>query len=457
MPSYPITLSKATYTPGAAQLGTTAAAGTITIAAVPDNITVFSATGNQASSVTVGGNTAEIWYTNDTPSGLVLLQMRPQDDPKWYAFAPDNFNQNQPTARALKDWAGDFLEAENAGNIVERTVETVNVDDSYSLRDIVEFRTSVANVTINGESEWVDENNLRLFSNTIFEFSPNDGWAATLSSEDSTLTVLKGENLTVSGPNLITLDALQFVAQDGTFEVYSGDFKTASSDRPIAYYGAYQQGEREIIEEFTNNAGTVQLVQNPYDAVTDTQGEYLVFRKFGEQDIRRIGFVDSSNPNADGSLPFVPFTDLAQAEAFYDDVVAVLIASQADAEVQQAIADEQAKRDTIIDSESWAKGKYHPDPGAAVLYNIRYSKDGKYKITNEDQGGLVVAVYAADSDAQAVSMATAKIKEYHNTNYNPPKPDWAAGGNTWLIIGVSVLGIASVIGLIVWLRMRKDE
>ena len=84
-------------------------------------------------------------------------------------------------------------------NAPEPVVETPNVNDSYSLRDITEFNQNVAIVTISGGYEWVDENSIKLSTNTIFQFNPRPGWAATLTADDETLTVLPNQNFTTMG------------------------------------------------------------------------------------------------------------------------------------------------------------------------------------------------------------------------------------------------------------------
>ena len=106
----------------------------------------------------------------------------------------------------------------------------VNTDDSYSLRDIAEFRSNVATVSISGNHDWVTENSVKLSTNTIFQFQPKSGWAAQLDDDGYSLTVIPGENYTTVGrtkeSNVITLTSLQFVAQDGSVDVYEGEMKT---------------------------------------------------------------------------------------------------------------------------------------------------------------------------------------------------------------------------------------
>ena len=449
MAVYPVTLPAATVSAGAwtGVQGQGAGAGTLTVAATTDTFSVT----RKSKNITKGSNTAELWFTvsGDTPSGLVLLQMRQNDDPKWYAFVPSTIGtSSNPSARSITTWAEKFLEAENAGNVIVRTPEAANTDDSYSLRDITEYKTTVATVSITGDSDWVDENTLRLDTNSVFMFKPAADWSATFSTDDDSLTVLPGETFTTSGrsgdDNLVEMTALQYVAQDGTFEVWRGDFKTASATDPIAYYGAYSQGQREVIEEFSNSAGSAQLLKMPDNAITKTDGEYLVFRSRGENnEMGRIGFVDTATPNEDGSFPFVPFTGFEQAKAFYDEYVDGLKATVGYEEEEARIAAEEAaeaaRKGTPIGSEK----------RGSRTYSIKYIGDGKYSISLDNQGGLVIAVYPAPNDADALLMATSKITAWDANAY--PKKD-----TNWGIIVAAVLGLGLVTGLIIWVRMRNE-
>ena len=448
MAVYPVTLPAATVSAGAwtGVQGQGAGAGTLTVAATTDTFSVT----RKSKNITKGSNTAELWFTvtGDTPSGLVLLQMRPADDPKWYAFVPSTIGtSSNPSARSITNWAEDFLEAENAGNIIIKTPEATNTDDSYSLRDVTEYKTTVATVSITGDSDWVDENTLRLDTNSVFTFTPSTDWSASFTSDDDSLTVLPGETYTTMGrsgdDNLVEMTALQYVAQDGTFEVWRGDFKTASATDPIAYYGAFNQGQREVIEEFSNSAGSAQLVKMPDNAITKTEGEYLVFRSRGENnELGRIGFVDSGNPNEDGSFPFVPFTGLEQAKAFYDEYVEGLKSTVSFEEEQARLAAEEA-------SEAARKGlSIGTEKRGKRIYSIKYMGDGKYAVTADFIGGLVIAIYPAPNDTDALLMATPKITAWDDENY-PSKMNWP-------VLIAAVLGLGLVTGLIIWVRMRNE-
>tara|TARA_R110002012_G_scaffold135453_1_gene289239 strand:- start:3380 stop:4594 length:1215 start_codon:yes stop_codon:yes gene_type:complete len=315
-----------------------------------------------------------------------------------------------------------------------------NTDDSYSLRDIYDFKSNVATMTITGNHDWVDENTVKLATNTVLEFRPNEGWAATFDLDGESMTVTTGQNLTTSGrsadDNLVTMEALQFVAQDGSFEVYRGDFKTSTTSDPIAYYGAFQMGERQVVESFSNEFGSVQLVKMPDNVVSSTEGEYLVFRGEGD-DQRRIGRVDTSD------MSFVPFTGLEEAQEFYNGIVESLTASETLAQEQaaaQAEADlESARAGTVIGSDS----------RGSRSYVIKYLGDDKYAILLESQGGLMVATFTASSDEEALVMAPAKIDAYEAATF-------ARSDVNWGVIVAAVVGVGAIMGLIIWLRMRKE-
>ena len=323
-------------------------------------------------------------------------------------------------------------------NAPEPVVETPNVNDSYSLRDITEFNQNVAIVTISGGYEWVDENSVKLSTNTVFQFNPRPGWAATFTADDETLTVLPNQNFTTMGrsgdENIVTMDAIQYVAQDGTFEVWTGDFKTSSSERPIAYYGAFQQGDRRVIEEFSNSIGTAQLVQMPNNAVTGVEGEYLVFVSRGGGESTRIGMFNTETEQ------FVPFDGLEDATDFYNEYVEGLMSSE-------KLEQEQAAAQAAADVEAAKVGKViGTESRNSRTYEIKYLSEGKYGITNND--GLLIATYEAESDSEALTMAPAKIEDYESTLTIKEKPD-----NAWAVTFVSLLGLAVVIGLIMYVRV----
>ena len=358
------------------------------------------------------------------------------------AVLPGRYWVDMPASINTRDTSGINTYLTNLLNAPEPVVETPNVNDSYSLRDITEFNQNVAIVTISGGYEWLDENSVKLSTNTVFQFNPRSGWAAKFTTDDETLTVTPNQNFTTMGrigdENIVTMDALQYVAQDGSVEVWRGDFKTSSSDSPIAYYDAYIQGDRQVIEEFSNSVGAVQLLQMPYNAVTDTQGEWLVFAKRGEGEFKRIGFA-----NAD-TLDRIPFDDEEQAREFYEEYKQSLIDSK---EFEQ----EQAAAQAAADAEAAKKGKViGTEKRDSGTYQIKYLSKGKYGITNND--GLLIATYEAENDAEALSMATAKIDDYESTlTIEEEKPD-----NAWAVTFASLLGLAVVIGLIMYVRMGND-
>tara|TARA_R100001086_G_scaffold237748_1_gene161971 strand:- start:531 stop:1757 length:1227 start_codon:yes stop_codon:yes gene_type:complete len=383
--------------------------------------------GQYRTRVSVGAKAAFV-YRNDTTINSFIAVV----PGRYWVEIPVSIVNTRNTVQ-LKPYVTSLL------NAPEPVAPVVNTDDSYSLRDIAEFKSNVAVVSITGDYDWVDENSVKLGVNSVFQFKPNEGWAATITADDETLTVIPNENYTTMGrsgdDNLVTLDALQFVAQDGTVEVYSGDFKTGSTDaRPIAYVGAFQQGERQVIEEFSNTVGGVQLVQMPYNAVTDTQGEYLVFAsRNGES--RRIGMFNTETEE------FVSFDGLEDAQEFYNEYKQGLIDSE-------KFEQEQAAAQAAADAEAARKGKViGSESRKSRVYNIKYIGEGKYAITNKD--GLLIATYEAANDEEALVKATGEIDAYEAREFPKAQTNWG-------IVFASVLGLAVVVGLIVYVRTRKE-
>ena len=317
--------------------------------------------------------------------------------------------------------------------------EVANVDDSYSLRDIVDFRTNVANVSIAGNHDWEDENTVKLSTNTIFQFNPKTGWAAKLDDDGNSMTVTPGQNYTVMGPGVVTLISLQFVAQDGSIDIYEGDMKTTTlNGKPLAYYGGYAIGDWTSVELWEqpaygkNSHGyIIEIRRSPDNAVTGVEGSYYVRRILPWND---TGEWSSVGPVADGSR--VGMT-LEKAQGIFNKEKA---AAEADAEqtrLAQIAADDEAREGTVI----------HTEVRGSIEYNVRYIGDGRYSITGPND--LLIAIYDATDDPNAVVMAQAKIDAYHKAQYQ-------SGGGSWGILFASVLGVAAILGLIVWLRSRKE-
>lgn len=333
-------------------------------------------------------------------------------------------------------------------SVLSATLEApvLNVDDSYSLRDISEFRTEVANVSITGNHTWVDENTLSLDPNSIIQFAPKTGWAAQLEDDGSLTTLNAGQNYTVMGPSTVRLVTLQFGSQDGSVEVWSGDMSTSGGDA-FAYSGGYIWGGWETVEEWDGpRGGAVRIRRRSANIETGESEGYYVSRVLPWNE---DGEWSGVGPVSDGE--YVGMT-LEEAQTVFNEQQAERIAYDEEEGARELDAAELARVDTVVGTQSLAKGKYDPDPGAAVKYDIVYTGKGKYTIKNMSQNGLAVAVFSASNDEAAIKAAGPKIRSYHNEQYNPPNP--YQGGSMW-VVALSVVGVAAVIGLIVWVRMKE--
>ena len=354
---------------------------------------------------------------------------------QWWIELPDSINRRNTTQ--INTYVRAVLDAP------EPQAEVANLDDSYSLRDIVDFKTNVATVTIQGNHDWVDENTVRLATNTMMQFRPSTGWAAIISIDDETLTVNQGENLTTMGrsddDNLVTLDKLQFVAQDGSIDVYSGDFKSPSSEGAFTYTGAFTWEGVSTVETWTGE---------PFAEYA--KGYKLEIRKSaanietGEAESYRVRVLLpwNSEPDwANAETPSGGFATLSEAQAHFELMKEKYIKNaatlQAEYDRKEDEEKEAARAGTVIGSES--RGNR--------VYTIKYSKDGKYIIENKE--GLIVAVYEADNDDAALKRATGEIDAYEAEAF--PKKDV-----NWGVIVAAVVGLGAVVGLIIWLRMRKE-
>lgn len=354
----------------------------------------------------------------------------------WFAF-PDSAGYTKRDSTQIDTYARAIL------NAPEPVQEIVNTDDSYSLRDIVEFKTNVADASISGNHQWVDENTVKLDTNTTFQFKPLTGWNAIITDDDSTMTVFTNQNLTTTGrsgdENLVTLDKLQFVAQDGSIDVYSGDFKTPTSEGAFAYSGAFQWAGWETIETwqgepFAQYAKGYKLELRLKNANIET-GEPAAYYV-------RVLYPWNSEPDwANAGTPTGGFDSLAEAQNHFEEAKAESISNAAQLQEQYDLKAEdeleKQRAGTVIGSES--RGNR--------VYTIKYSKDDTYTIENKD--GLIVAVFKADTDEDALKQATAQIDAYEAEYF--PRRD-----TNWGIIVAAVVGLGAVVGLIIWLRMRKE-
>ena len=388
--------------------------------------------------VVVGGRT---YYTGDSImvyEDLTRLERYIGVNPGeyWFSF-PDEAGYTRRDTTKIRTYARAIL------NAPEPQAEVANLDDSYSLRDIVDFKTNVATVTIQGNHDWVDENTVRLATNTMMQFRPSTGWAAIISIDDETLTVNQGENLTTMGrsddDNLVTLDKLQFVAQDGSIDVYSGDFKTPSSEGAFTYTGAFAWEGVSTVETWTGEpfaeyakGYTLEIRKSAANIETGAAESYSV----------RVLYPWNSKPDwANAQTPQGGFSTLAEAQAHFNQQKEKLISDaatlQAEYDAKEEAEKEAARAGAVIGSES--RGNR--------VYTIKYSKDGKYIIENKE--GLIVAVFDADDDTAALKRATGEIDAYEAVAF--PKKDV-----NWGVIVAAVVGLGAVVGLIIWLRMRKE-
>ena len=394
--------------------------------------------GQYKTRVSVGTKYAFVYSSNTTLNEFIGVV------PGQYWFElPSSINKRNTTQ--IKSYVTSVL------NAPEPVSAPVNVDDSYSLRDIADFKTNVANVSIAGNHDWIDENTVKLSTNTIFQFAPKNGWAASIDSDGVSLIVLPGENYTTVGrnkeDNLVSLIALQFVAQDGSVDVYRGEFKKASPMNPIAYYGAYTIGEWVTLETWEQPAYStyshgyiIELRQSPVNEITNEGGTYFV---------RRILPWNDTGKWSNAGTPQGGFENLEDAQTAFNEQKAEAENAAVVAAEEKAREDEEAKRGKVIGTETLTAGRFHNRAGESIVYHVRYVKEGKYSVTAD---GLVIGVFDAPNDETAVADAGPLIRAWND----PERPAGAGDGSMWVLI-LSILGVAAVIGLIVWVRSREAE
>ena len=121
--------------------------------------------GQYKTRVSVGSRYALV-YRNDTTMNTFIAVV----PGRYWVELPSTINTRNTTQ--IRSYVASLL------NAPEPISPVVNTDDSYSLRDIAEFKTNVASVSITGDYDWVDENTVKLGVNSVFQFKPNSGFPA---------------------------------------------------------------------------------------------------------------------------------------------------------------------------------------------------------------------------------------------------------------------------------------
>lgn len=378
--------------------------------------------------------------------GQLLLAQGPG---YWFEL-PETITKRNSTGR--NSFIADMVLAPELSEETAPEVEE-NIDDSYSLRDIAEFKTNVAQVTFSGGGyEWLSENQVKLEVNTLMTFTPKSGWAAIMSVDGNELTVNERQTWTTSGrtdsSNIASLVSLQRANADGTVDVWTGSDETVTSGgSPFTYTGSYAWAGIETVEEWEGE---------PYGDYS--HGWALRIRKYNEN-------IESGRPESyfvQRVLPWdedytwftigpvtedgerVPLT-LAQAQELFESEKAGAIQSAAEFGAQEDIQAEGEKQGKVIWTEEIRTNSNHRYPNKFITYELTYVRAGTYRL---DEEGLPLEVFKVDSDAKAITMA----QEAAATLSQPPRE----GMSALTILIISGVVVAAVVGGIIWVRTREE-
>jgi hypothetical protein len=342
-----------------------------------------------------------------------------------------------------------------APELSEQTTEEVetNVDDSYSLRDIVEFKSNVAVASIvGGNFEWLSENQLKLDTNTMFNFTPKSGWAAIMSIDGNELTVNERQTFTTMGrsdsDNIVSLVSLQRANTDGSVDVWTGSDETVTSGgSPFTYTGSYAWAGIETVEEWEGEPygdyshGWALRIRKYNENIETGESEYYLVQRVlpWDEDFTwfTIGPVDEDGERVQLTL--------SQAQELFESEKVNAVQSATEFGAQENIEQEGEKQGSVIWTEEIRTNSNHRYPNKFITYELTYVRAGTYRL---DEEGLPFEVFKVDTDAKAITMA----QEAAASLSQPPRE----GMSALTILIISGVVVAAVVGGIIWVRTREE-
>ena len=357
---------------------------------------------------TVTGNnyrTAKI-YLNNTNGKVLGIAIYP--NVRWWFELDYEWRRVQyglPTS--LIDEAREILNA-------PQTIAETNTDDTYSLRDIVEFHPEMASASMPANFDWEDDNTLKPILGN-FEFEPQPSWSFQFNDD---IMVTDADNFTVGERGTARLTAIQHVlsADDvETFDPTSDNQEPDDDADPFIYIDGYSRTPDEVVqtaqvEMVPDGIFDIEMIRQ-YDDITTPdidEARYKVMRRLTgysgdkfvpDRWLQSGGFMQTQE-EAEERFELT----VTNTEAFVENERTVM-----EQEAEAARAGTQIWSETIEPNE-------FSDLTGEQTYTLKVGNEaGNYSLL---RGSVVMEVINADSDDEAISQAEAYVQAEAN-----PEPE----------------------------------
>ena len=347
--------------------------------------------------------------------------------------------------RAALDAYQDELDAAAAAAAAAAVpVEPVNINDSYSLKDLAEFpdNAPVSLIQLPDEFTWVDDNTLQIDSGT-FQFRPADRWAAEFtqsSGDQSSVLLVKNEETYVAGSGSVTLMRLQHVKDDDSIDVWEGAFTEGVDSTGFVHTDDNPLEDTTVIESFDVNGDAVEILQYFDNIETDADESYFRVR-----------------------IKWIVTASATEYQSFNPGLGNIPTLQEAQTVAQAAIANVQGVQEDAARTAALAEGEYEviSTRKGGVNYSLKFvgNKDVDGVFVRQYSvfvGTISIGVFTAADDAAAQVTAEGIIQSHQDElelARQKARAEAGEGGEwvLWLGIGVIVL----VLGFAIY-RGLKD-
>ena len=323
---------------------------------------------------------------------------------EWFAIYPlglQSINSNSSAGQ----WAIAINEANDAGRI--QYAET-NVDDSYSLRDIVEFHPEIATVSMPQDYSWLNENSLYVTIGT-FTFEPTSNWAFAF-TDGTGSEVLVYDDSVFSSSGQVTLTKIQHYVDD-EFDIYTGDMTDPTSHDPFVHTTLNPRDADEVVQswEETDDSGLIWKLQMIYTSenveTEEIEAEYEIqFMVEGSEDVEPPYSQIMNRWTFEGRN----FSTQEAAESAWESTVSLKESQLAMRNVAIAEYQDESREGESIWTEEIEAGAYSPFAGQTLTYSLTYAGDGRYNLTRNTLSiGFIEGMTEEDAIAEAQELASA--------------------------------------------------
>ena len=322
----------------------------------------------------------------------------------WFAVYPASSSASINPNSQAGQWAIAIKEAYDAGRV---QYPDTNVDDSYSLRDIVEFHPEIASVTMPQDYTWLNENSLSVTIGT-FSFEPSSNWAfAFTDAGGSEVLVYDDSVFTSSGQ--ITLTKIQHYVDDG-FDIYTGDMVDPSSHDPFIHTTLNPRDADEVVQTWqeTDDSGLIWKLQMIYKSenveTEEIEAEYEIqFMVEGSEDVEPPYNQIMNRWTFEGRN----FSTQEAAESAWETTVSLKESQLAMRNVAIVEYQDEEKEGESIWTEEIEAGAYSPFAGQTLTYTLTYAGDGRYNLTRNTLSiGFIEGMTEEDAIGEAQELAS---------------------------------------------------